>query len=60
MTLVGFFIALILLGLVFYLADRYLPMAEPFKAVLRIVSVLVAIFLVLALFGVFNFPFRLQ
>jgi hypothetical protein len=60
MTLLTFGLAVVLCGIVFYLVDRFIPMSAPFKTVIRIVAVLVAIFLILALFNVVNLPFRLN
>lgn len=59
MTLLGFLILLVILGLSFYLVDKYIPMDPPFRTVLRVVAVVAAILLVLALFNVVHLPFRL-
>lgn len=60
MSLVEFFIALVVLGPIFYLVDAYVPMARPFKTVLRIGAVVVLIFMILALFRWVSLPFSLQ
>lgn len=60
MTLLTFIIALVVLGLGFYLVENYIPMSRPFKVVVRVVSVVILLFLVLALFNIVNFPFRLK
>jgi hypothetical protein len=60
MTLVQFIVTLVILGIVWYLALRYLPLPDIVKTVLNIVGVLVVIFLVLALFGVMPIPFDVK
>lgn len=60
MTLISFVIALVIIGIVFYLVQRFIPMPEIIKTVLNIVLVLVVIFLLLALFGVMPLPFPLK
>lgn len=58
--MIEFLIMLVVLGLVFYLVDRFIPMSAPFKMVFRIVSVVILIFMVLSLFNFVNLPFRLR
>ena len=52
MPLVQLLIVLIVLGLVWYLIETFLPIAEPFKMVIRIVIVLILILYLLGLIGV--------
>lgn len=56
MSLVAFFVVIVIAGLVFYLLDTYLPMSPPFRTTLRVIGVLVAILLVLSLI---HLPLRL-
>jgi hypothetical protein len=42
----------VILGLIAYLVETYLPMAQPFKIVVRVVIVVIAIYLLLDLAGV--------
>lgn len=44
-------VELIILGIIAYLVDRFVPMQEAFKVVFRIVCVAVAILLLLSIFG---------
>lgn len=60
MTLVAFLVTLIILGIVWYLVYRFIPMPEVIKTVINIVLVLVVIFMLLALFGVMSLPFRVK
>lgn len=60
MTLVAFLLTLIILGIVWYLVYRFIPMPEVIKTVINIVLVLVVIFMLLALFGVMSLPFRVK
>lgn len=59
MTLLGFLVIVALIGLLFYLVDKYIPMDPPFRTVLRVVAVFIAILLVLSLFNIVHFPFKL-
>lgn len=60
MTLVTFVVTLVVLGIIFYLIYRYIPMPEIAKTILSIVFVVVAILLMLDLFGVMKLPFPLK
>lgn len=60
MTLVTFIILLVLLGVIFYLVNRFVPMSPVFKTTLNIISVIIVIFLILALFNIFEFPFKIK
>lgn len=57
MTLISFIVLLVVLGIIFYLVENFVPMSPPFKTVLRIVAVTILAFMVLALFHVISFPF---
>ena len=59
MSLVEFFVILVVLGLVWFLVDRYLPLPDVIKTVINVVGVLIVILMLLALFGVMEMPFRI-
>ena len=44
--------ALIVLGAVLYMVENFIPMAPPFKVVIRVVVVLILIWLLLRLIGI--------
>ncbi len=50
MGLIGLIVVLIVVGLLLYLAETYIPMAPPLKVILRVVVVLVVILYLLQLF----------
>ncbi len=60
MTLITFVIALVVIGIIYYLVTRFIPMPEIISTVLNIVLVIVIIFMLLALFGVMPLPFALK
>jgi hypothetical protein len=43
---------LVIVGLAVYLIDRYVPMAEPFKTIFRVVIVLIFVVYLLNMVGV--------
>ena len=51
-------IVLIVLGLLLYLVETYIPMAPPFKVVIRVVVVLFLILYLLRVFGIADIPLR--
>jgi hypothetical protein len=51
MSLISLIVALVLVGVVLYLIETYVPMAPPIKTVLRIVVVLVLVLWLLQAFG---------
>lgn len=55
MTLIGLLLILIVLGVIVYLVETYIPMSPPFKVVLRVVVVVVACLLLLEALG-FDVP----
>lgn len=48
-------IVLVIVGVVLYLIETYVPMAPPIRTVLRIVIVLLLCLWLLDLFGIYNF-----
>jgi hypothetical protein len=49
-------ILLVIIGLIVYLAETYIPMSPPFRIVLRVVVVLLLILWLLQVFGIYDFP----
>lgn len=49
--MITFLVLVVVLGVVLYLVEQYLPMAPPFKVVARLVVVLILIFALLDLLG---------
>ena len=60
MTLLTFFLTLVVIGVLYYLVVTYLPLPDIIKTVLNIVLVVLVICLLGALFGLFGLPFRLK
>jgi len=60
MTLITFLITIVVIGVVVWLIETYVPMPESFKSIIRIVAVIVVILLVLSLFGIMSMPFALK
>lgn len=50
--MIGFLIVLVVLGLAWYLIETYVPIAEPFKTVIRVVIVLIIVLALLQFAGV--------
>lgn len=59
MSLLELVIVLVLGGLGWWLVERYVPLPEPIRIVLRVILVLVLILLILAFFRVISLPFSL-
>jgi hypothetical protein len=51
LTMIGFVLLLIVLGVALYLVETYLPMAPPFKIVIRLIVVVLLIVMLLRLIG---------
>lgn len=51
-------VVLVVLGLILYLVETYIPMSPPFKVVIRIVVVLFLILYLLRVFGIADIPLR--
>lgn len=50
--LLGIVLVLIIIGVCLWLAETYIPMAAPFKIVIRVIVVLVLILWLLSRFGI--------
>ncbi|MRR58129.1 MAG: hypothetical protein EG824_07955 [Deltaproteobacteria bacterium] len=55
MPLVQVVVVLIVVGVLLWLINRYIPMAGPIKTILNVVVVIVVILWLLNLFGIFNY-----
>jgi hypothetical protein len=55
MPLVNLLIILVVVGVVLWLVETYVPMSPPVKTVLRVVVVLVLALWLLQLFGIFDY-----
>jgi len=55
MPLVQVVVVLIVVGVLLWLINRFIPMAGPIKTILNVVVVIVVILWLLNLFGIFNY-----
>ena len=60
MPIVTIIVVLVVVGLVPYLINTYIPMAQPIKTVLNVVVVLLLCLWLLNAFGIVNVPIRLR
>lgn len=54
MSLITLIVVLVVLGVGLYCIETYVPMAPPFKIIIRVVVVLCVVLWLLQLFGVLN------
>lgn len=59
MPILSIIVVLVVIGLVLYLIENYVPMAQPVKTVLRVVVVLALCIWLLNAFGIVHIPMRL-
>lgn len=59
MPLLSIIVVLVVIGLVLYLIENYVPMSQPIKTVLRVVVVLGLCIWLLNAFGIVHIPMRL-
>jgi hypothetical protein len=55
-ALISVVVVLVVLGLVLYLIETYVPMADPIKMVIRVVIVLALVLYLLQVFGIYRLP----
>ena len=55
-TLITLIVVLVILGLVMWLIEQYVPMSPPFRTVLRVLVVLALILYLLSAFGLWSGP----
>lgn len=60
MPIITIIVVLVVIGLVLYLIENYIPMSQPIKTVLRVVVVLGLCIWLLNAFGIVNIPMRLN
>ncbi len=60
MSIVSIIVVLVVMGLVLYLINTYIPMARPVKTVLNVVVVLMLCLWLLNAFGIVNVPIRIK
>ena len=51
-------IVLVIIGVVLYLVENYIPMSPPIKTVIRVIVVLLLCLWLLDFFGIYHFNFR--
>ena len=54
--MISLLITLVIIGLVLYLVETYIPMSPPIKTVLRVVVVIILCLYLLKMFGLYDFP----
>ena len=52
--MIGLIVLLVIVGVVLYLVETYIPMSPPIKVVLRVVVVLLLILYLLQVFGIYD------
>lgn len=60
MPIVTIIIVLVVVGVVLYLINTYIPMAGPIKSVLNVVVVILLCLWLLNAFGIINMPVQLK
>lgn len=55
MSLISIVVILIIIGVVLWLINTYIPMARPIKTILNVVVIIAVILWLLSVFGIFNF-----
>jgi len=60
MSIVTIIIVLVVVGVVLYLINNYIPMARPIKTLLNLVVVLLVCLWLLDAFGIINVPIKLK
>jgi hypothetical protein len=54
MSIIGLIITLVVIGLLMWLVNSYIPMADPYKKILNVVVIVLVVLWLLGVFGVFN------
>jgi hypothetical protein len=54
--MIGVLLVLVVVGVILYMVETYIPMADPFKMVIRVVVVIFLIFWLMQVFGVMDVP----
>jgi len=59
-TIIGLLVLLVVVGVVLYLVETYIPMSPPIRTVIRVVVVLGLILLLLQAFGIWDSGVKLK
>lgn len=51
MTIIGLLVALVIIGLLLWLLNTYVPMAPPIKTIINVVVILIVVLWLLQVFG---------
>jgi hypothetical protein len=54
--MISLLLTLVVVGVILYLIETYIPMSPPIKTVLRVVVVIVLILWLMRVFGIADFP----
>ncbi len=54
MPIISVIVILAVIGLLMWLVNSYLPMAEPWKKILNIVAIVITVLWLLSVFGIFT------
>jgi hypothetical protein len=54
--MISLLLTLVVVGVILYLIETYIPMSPPIKTVLRVVVVIVLILWLMRVFGIGDFP----
>lgn len=60
MSIISIIIVLVILGVLLWFVETYIPMSPPFKTAIRIVVVVGLLLWLLQVFGVYTLPLRLR
>lgn len=56
--MIALIVTLVVLGLVLYLLETYVPMSPPITAIIRVVVILLSVLIILRAFGIVDIPIR--
>lgn len=54
--MIGLILMLVIVGVLLYVVETYIPMAQPMKLVIRIVVIICVVLYLLQLFGIADLP----
>lgn len=54
--MIGLILTLVIIGVILYLVETYIPMAAPIKLIIRIVVVIIICLYLLQVFGIGDIP----
>lgn len=60
MPLISIVIVLVVVGVLLWIINRYIPMAAPIKSILNIVVVIAVVLWLLSAFGILNIPWNIK